>query len=157
MTSLQRWQTTTTSAEMTEQLAQKIGHNLQGGEVIELKSDLGGGKTTFVRGLARGFGSHDHVSSPTFTISLEYKAGTRTLYHFDFYRLREAGIVAAELAEVVGVKDTVVVVEWGDIVANVLPDNRMSITIAASSEHKRELTFDYPNSLQYLITSMTKS
>src|SRR5262249_35297728 len=111
----------TASAEATEKLGEQIGKRLRGGEVIELVSDLGGGKTTFVRGLARGFGSTAHVSSPTFTISHEYKAGRRTLYHYDFYRLTEAGIMADELAEAAHDPDAVVVVEWGDIVADVLP------------------------------------
>ncbi len=64
----------TTSPEDTLNLAAKIGARLRGGEVIELVSDLGGGKTVFVRGLAKGMGSDDQVASPTFTISREYKA-----------------------------------------------------------------------------------
>lgn len=140
----------TTSAEETEALGEAIGRQLKGGEVIELVSDLGGGKTTFVRGLARGFGSTDRVSSPTFTISQEYRAGKRTLFHFDFYRLHEAGIVADELAEVANDPQTVVVVEWGDIVSDVLPAARLSVTITAVSEQERELAFSYPKSLAYL-------
>ncbi len=66
--------TDTTKPEDTLNLAAKIGAKLRGGEVIELVSDLGGGKTVFVRGLARGMGSKDQVASPTFTISREYKA-----------------------------------------------------------------------------------
>lgn len=61
-----------TSSEDTERLGERLGSKLKGGEVIELVSDLGGGKTTFVRGLARGMGSTDHVSSPTFKISNVY-------------------------------------------------------------------------------------
>ncbi len=64
----------TTSPKNTLNLAAKIGSRIKGGEVIELVSDLGGGKTVFVRGLAKGMGSTDQVSSPTFTISREYKA-----------------------------------------------------------------------------------
>jgi len=78
---------TSESPEATEQLAEAIGRRLTGGEVIELVSDLGGGKTTFVRGLARGLGSADVVSSPTFTVSKVYKADKLELHHFDFYRL----------------------------------------------------------------------
>lgn len=142
----------TNSAEATEKLGEGIGRRLRGGEVIELVSDLGGGKTTFVRGLARGFGSAAHVSSPTFTISQEYKAGGRTLYHFDFYRLHEAGIMADELAEAAHDPDAVVVVEWGDIVADVLPADRVTITIRAVTEHERAFEVAYPASLNYLLT-----
>ena len=141
---------TTDNADATEHLGESIGRRLRGGETIELVSDLGGGKTTFVRGLARGFGSHDHVSSPTFTISHEYKAGDRTLVHFDFYRLHEAGIVADELAEAAHDPKASVVAEWGDIVADVLPEDRLTISIKAITETTRELTLTYPEKLSYL-------
>ncbi len=141
----------TAGAEATEQLGEAMGERLRGGEVIELVSDLGGGKTTFVRGLARGFGSSDKVSSPTFTISHEYKAGSKTLFHFDFYRLHEAGIVADELDEAAHDPQAVVVVEWGDIVSDVLPPARLTIAITATSEDGRELVITYPPSLAYLL------
>lgn len=141
----------TGSAEATEKLGEQIGGRLRGGEVIELVSDLGGGKTTLVRGLARGFGSTAHVSSPTFTISQEYKAGGRTLYHFDFYRLHEAGIMADELAEAAHDPDAVVVVEWGDIVADVLPTDRVTITIRAVTENDREFAIALPANRSYLL------
>src|SRR3989344_5721785 len=97
------WQTLSTSSAETENLASKIGRALKGGELIELVSDLGGGKTTFVRGLAKGMGSRDHVSSPTFTICNTYKVKSKSshaaqeLWHFDFYRLHEAGLIEHEL------------------------------------------------------------
>lgn len=142
---------TTSSADATERLGESIGTRLKGGEVIELVSDLGGGKTTFVRGLARGLGSGDRVSSPTFTISQEYKAGDKVLVHFDFYRLEEPGLMADELAESISDPGTVVVVEWGDIVANVLPADRMTITIQATNADTRKLTVAYPETLAYLL------
>src|SRR5882757_1123109 len=97
-------------AQETEAIAEKIGQHLKGGEVIELVSDLGGGKTTFVRGLAKGFGSQDKVASPTFMLSKVYVAGDRQLHHFDFYRLQDAGIVAYELQGLIGDSDIVIVV-----------------------------------------------
>jgi len=135
----------------TEALAEQIGKRLQGGEVVELVSDLGGGKTTFVRGLARGMGSHDHVASPTFTISREYHAAQLTLYHFDFYRLREPGIIAAELAEIVDDPKAVVAVEWSDIVQYVLPEKRLTVRLKTTGENSRELEFSYPDELAYLL------
>ena len=86
-------------SEQTEEVGSKIGTCLLGGEVILLSSDIGGGKTALVRGIARGLGSTDHVSSPTFTISKIYKSPKLTLYHFDFYRLQEPGIINYELVE----------------------------------------------------------
>lgn len=123
---------------------------MRGGEVVELVSDVGGGKTTFVRGLAKGMGSSDKVASPSFTLSREYRAGELTMFHFDFYRLNDPGIVANELAEVVGDPQAVVVVEWADIVEDVLPDERLTIHISSIDDTEREFRFSCPESLRYL-------
>jgi len=128
---------------------------LRGGEVIELISDVGGGKTTLVRSIAAGMGSDDKVASPSFTLSREYKAGNKTLYHFDFYRLTDPGIVANELAEAAGDPQVVVVVEWADIVEGVLPAERLTIQITTTGETSREFEFTYPKKLQYLVSENT--
>ena len=101
----------TQSVEETQGLAAAVAKNLRGGEVIELESDLGGGKTTFTQGLVRGLGSDEPVASPTFTISREYSGGKFHIYHFDFYRLHEPGIIAAQIAEVAKDKHAIMVVE----------------------------------------------
>jgi tRNA threonylcarbamoyladenosine biosynthesis protein TsaE len=132
-----------------------MGERLRGGEVIELVSDVGGGKTTFVKSLAKGFGSNDTVASPSFTLSREYRAGDKTMYHFDFYRLNDPGIVANELAEVVGDDHAVVVVEWADIVENVLPAEHVTIRIRNTGETDREFEIFHPASLAYLIPEHT--
>lgn len=144
-------QITTTSAEETEQLAFRIAKNLRGGESIELASDLGGGKTTFTRGLAAGLESADAVGSPTFTLSREYAGGRLRIYHFDFYRLHEAGIMSDELAELIGDPSGVVVVEWADVVQDVLPAERLSITITATSETGRTIELRAPEQLSYVL------
>lgn len=142
----------TASAAETQQLGRRIGGQLRGGEVIELISDLGGGKTTFVGGLVAGFGSVDGVSSPSFTISNMYqRADGKEFHHFDFYRLSEAGIIAAELAEVEEDANAVVAVEWGDIVHDILPENRIVITIAVGSDDEsRRITAEFPKEQAYL-------
>jgi tRNA threonylcarbamoyladenosine biosynthesis protein TsaE len=145
------WQTSSTDLDGTARLAAQMGKLLRGGEVIELVSDVGGGKTTFVRSLARGFGSTDAVGSPSFTLSREYSAGELTMFHFDFYRLSDAGILANELAEVVDNPQAVVVVEWADIVENVLPQDRITITITSTGELSRHFEFSYPKRLAYAI------
>lgn len=144
----------TNSAEETEQLAERLGQNLRGGEVIELVSDLGGGKTTFVRGLARGLGSPDRVASPTFTVSKVYKSGDRELHHFDFYRLADAGVVAHELHDLVGDKQVVIVVEWAEAVRHVLPADRLTIQLKRTGENSRELSLKCPESLIYLMEKL---
>jgi len=113
-------------------------------------SDLGGGKTTFVRGLARGMGSKDKVSSPSFTLSNEYTAKGLTLHHFDFYRLSEPGILKQELAEVLADAQAVTVVEWADIVEDVLPNNKLTVRIKATGEEGREIELSYPEQLKYV-------
>ena len=145
------WQINSTSSEITEQLAEKIGKALQGGEVVELISDLGGGKTTFVRGLARGMGSHDRVASPTFTISRLYESKNLEMHHFDFYRLGEAGLMTEELSEVLHDPKIITVVEWAGIVQDVLPKKRLSITIEKTPTDGRVITFRAPESLAYLV------
>lgn len=142
---------TTDSATATTELGRRVGERLKGGEVLEFLSDLGGGKTMFVKGLAEGFGSPDPVASPSFTISFVYtRPDAKRLYHFDFYRLEDAGIVAGELAEVEGTDDTVVAVEWGEIVHDVLPKNRIIIEIISSDETVRKITCKYPADFAYL-------
>ena len=117
-----------------------IGAELRGGEVIELVGDVGAGKTTFVRGLARGMGISETVQSPSFTINRVYDAAeNRRLVHYDFYRLSDAGIMADELAETVSDRETVVVIEWADAVASVLPSDRLTLTIETVDETTREV------------------
>jgi tRNA threonylcarbamoyladenosine biosynthesis protein TsaE len=133
----------------------QIGSKLRGGETIELVGDLGAGKTEFVRGLARGLGSSDQVHSPSFTLSNQYKAAGLTLHHFDFYRLFEPGIMRDELAEVLNDPKAVVVIEWANVVANILPPTRLKIRFVTSAETKRQLTFEYPDELGYLVPANT--
>ncbi len=151
MSTEKTWQMHSRSSEDTEALGERIGARLRGGEVIELVSDLGGGKTTFTRGLARGAGSADRVASPTFTVSREYRASKFTIVHFDFYRLHDAGVVAEELREYVGAPDAVVVVEWGDIVDEVLPTERLRIQFFQAREDGRDIHCTYPQELMYLL------
>lgn len=148
-------QIVSTSTEQTAQLGEAIGARLRGGEIIELVSDLGGGKTTFVRSLAKGMGSTDKVGSPTFTISREYTAGDLTLYHFDFYRLGEAGIMSEELTEVINDPKAVVAIEWAGIVGDVLPADRITIHITATGESERTFVITIPKKYDYLMGDNT--
>lgn len=116
----------------------RLGAKLSGGEVIELVGDIGAGKTTFTKGLARGLGVSDDVQSPTFTISRIYEtpSGIR-LAHYDFYRLQDAGVMQMELAESVCDPQTITVIEWAKIVENVLPATALTIEIAPLDEMTR--------------------
>lgn len=146
---------TVSSAEETEKLGHQIGAHLRGGEVIELISDLGGGKTTLTRGIAAGAGSDDHVSSPTFTISNVYQAKDLTLHHMDFYRLGEAGLMEFDLQDVLDDPRAVTIVEWSDVVAHVLPTDRLTIRLEnGADESARSLTLDCPETLSYLVEGL---
>lgn len=144
------------NSDATEQLAAKIGAQLKGGEVLELISDLGGGKTTFMRGLARGAKSEDVVASPTFTISKVYIAPDFEIHHFDFYRVSDPGLIAFELEDLVGDPSTVVAIEWGQDVQHVLPGNRITVNIEPHEDQMRKISLDVAATLDYLVTEISK-
>ncbi len=131
------------SKEETQALAEKLGAQLVGGEVFELIGDVGAGKTTFVKGLAKGLAIDDDVQSPSFTISRTYDARDGLqLFHYDFYRLQDPGIMANELQEVVNDSAAITVIEWADIVEGVLPKKHSSLTFEAPSDTSRRITID---------------
>lgn len=108
--------------------------------VIELIGDVGAGKTTFVRGLAEGLGIKEPVTSPSFTISKSYALPDgRTLTHYDFYRLNDPGLMAEDLAEKLN-DNNIVIIEWGESVANILPPNHVKISINYNNDNTREVT-----------------
>ncbi len=131
----------TLSLAETLELGRRIGNELRGGEVIELRGDLGAGKTSLVRGIAEGIGSDTEVASPTFTISRIYEGrGGLSLAHFDFYRLAGgAGILAEELDEFIGNPDYVVCVEWAEAVEDLLPADRIVIKLKPLDEEERQI------------------
>lgn len=101
-----------------------------------------------------GAGSRDKVSSPTFAISREYAAPKFRIVHFDFYRLNEAGIVADELAEILSDDTYVTVVEWGEIVADVLGGNKITVSLVLQSDGSRKITVAYPEKYGYLLEAV---
>lgn len=126
-----------------KQLGEKIGRSLQGGECIELVGDVGAGKTTLTKGIANGLAIAETVQSPTFTINRTYDSpGGLRLSHYDFYRLSDPGIMADELGESLGDPTTTIVIEWGDVVASVLPPDHIRITFDSPEESVRTLVFD---------------
>lgn len=142
------WQIKSTNSADTELLGECLGSQLSGSEVIELRSDLGGGKTTFVRGLVKGTKIDERVSSPTFTLSRIYKSKKLQIHHFDFYRLDNPGILREQLAEAIITQNAVVVVEWADIVKDVLPEDHITIEFGpvAGDFNERQITIKYPES-----------
>jgi tRNA threonylcarbamoyladenosine biosynthesis protein TsaE len=127
--------------QATKDLATAIAVNLKGGEVFELVGDVGAGKTTFVKGLAKGLAIEDDIQSPSYTISRVYEARDNLqLVHYDFYRLSEPGIMANEVAEMIHDEKTITVIEWADIVEGILPENRYTIRFESPSETSRSIS-----------------
>lgn len=100
------------SVEETYEIAAKLAAELVGGEVVLLDGDLGAGKTTFVKGLAKALGVDDVVTSPTFTLMNEYEGKKLWLYHFDLYRLDEESADAMGFEEYFHREDAVCCIEW---------------------------------------------
>ena len=98
--------------------------------VLELIGDVGSGKTTLVRGLAKGLGIKEPVTSPSFTISKSYALPTGgNLIHYDFYRLDDPGIMLDDLTENLKNPQNFIVIEWGKSIAKILPQNHQKIHI----------------------------
>ena len=131
----------THSPEETEKIGDKLGKVLVAGTVVAYRGDLGAGKTAFTRGLARGLGFREQVTSPTYTIVNEYLGGRLPLFHFDMYRLRSAD----ELFDI-GWDDYldrngICAVEWSENVAEAL-ENPLTVTIEKLGETSRKITVE---------------
>ena len=132
-----------TEREMLEcgkKLAEKLDFGQDFAAVIELVGDVGTGKTTLTRGLAEGLGVKESVTSPSFTISKSYALpGGGRLVHYDFYRLNEPGLMMEDLKEVMAEAANVVVVEWGESVADLLPEGHLVVELAYNDDGTREV------------------
>ena len=137
----------TKSIIKTEQDLISYGKNLaktlKPGTTIELLGDVGAGKTTLTKGIAKGLKIKEEITSPSFVISKRYqyrKADKdQALVHYDFYRLEDPGIMADDLAENLADNNTITVIEWADTVENLLPENRIKITITLNDDNTRTI------------------
>lgn len=134
------YQLKTDSYEKTEQLGEKIADLLQAGDVVVLNGDLGVGKTTLTRGLARGLGIKRNVKSPTFTLIREYKDGRVPLYHMDAYRLESSPDEDLGFDEYFN-GDGITIVEWPQFIKDEIPADHISINIKRLSDTDREVIF----------------
>ena len=129
----------TENPEETFALGQKIGRAATPGQIYTLTGDLGVGKTVFTQGVASGLGITEPVNSPTFTIVQVYEEGRLPFYHFDVYRIGDI-----EEMEEIGYDDYFFgegncLIEWAELIEEILPENRISITI----EKDLSRGFDY--------------
>ena len=131
----------TNSPEETEALGTALAKVLTPGTVIAYRGDLGAGKTAFTRGLARGLGCKELVTSPTYTIVNEYLGGRLPLFHFDMYRLRSADDLWDIGWEDYLDRGGVCAVEWSENVAEAMED-AISVTIEKLGEDTRRITIE---------------
>ena len=129
----------TRSAEETYELGVEIGKKAVRGQVFTMVGDLGVGKTVFTQGMAKGLEIQEAISSPTFTIVQVYDEGRLPFYHFDVYRIGDI----SEMDEI-GFEDYVYgegvsLIEWANLIEEILPEERVEITI----EKDLEQGFDY--------------
>lgn len=142
-------------AEML-QFSHDFAKQLELPAIIELVGDVGAGKTTFTRGLASGLGISEPVTSPSFTISKRYAFPLQTecckndnnyhfgeLVHYDFYRLDDPGLMRDELFDSINQPNSVIVVEWGGGVADLLPDSKYRLKISQLDNGERELQIEH--------------
>lgn len=125
--------------EDTFALGKKIGEEAKEGAVYTLIGDLGVGKTVFTKGLARGLGIKEPVNSPTFTIVQIYEEGRLPFYHFDVYRIGDISEMDEIGYEDCFYGDGVCLIEWADLIEEILPENYIRITILKDLEKG----FDY--------------
>lgn len=134
---------TTQSEDETISVGFQFGKVLTAGSVVALFGELGTGKTRFIKGLCKGLGVDEHVSSPTFTIINEYHGGSCKIFHFDFYRMNSI----VELKEIgfdeYLYDDGVCVIEWADRIEAILPPDRFDVFLKlGTNENQREIKIE---------------
>ena len=143
------------SPEQSRRMGMRLGAMLKEGDIICLQGDLGAGKTTFVQGVAQGWGSQDPVSSPTFIIvNLYRRADEKQLFHLDTYRLENAS--EAEMLDLEEMIATgALLIEWAERIERILPKERLWLNLEYIDEEQRRLQFTatgayYQNMIQNL-------
>lgn len=130
------------SPEQTRRIGSRLGGALSGGDLVCLRGELGAGKTTFVQGMAQGWGSLDGVTSPTFILVNEYRRPDGALlFHMDAYRL-ESGAAAMELDIDRMLTKGALVVEWPGRVGSALPEEQLRVTMEEVAEEQRHIQFN---------------
>jgi tRNA threonylcarbamoyladenosine biosynthesis protein TsaE len=130
------------SPEQTRRIGMRLGGALQAGDLICLQGDLGAGKTTFVQGLAQGWGSFDSVSSPTFILVNVYRRDDGAqLFHMDAYRL-DSTPEAEELDLDSMLAESALIVEWPERMAGLIPAERLWVNLEHVDDEERAMKFN---------------
>ena len=131
----------TNSPNETEKIGAALGKILPAGTVIAYEGDLGAGKTAFTRGLAKGLGCTDMVTSPTYTIVNEYLSGRLPLFHFDMYRLHTSDDLWDIGWEDYLERGGICAVEWSENVADAM-ENAITVRVEKLGEESRRITIE---------------
>jgi tRNA threonylcarbamoyladenosine biosynthesis protein TsaE len=135
-----RWCAETRSPEETETLGEHLAGSLRAGDVLGLSGDLGAGKTCLVRGICRGLGVQDRVTSPSFLTVNEYR-GRLPVFHVDLYRIDRVGDLRTDGYDEMVFGPGVTLIEWSERMTDVLPDERLDVSIEITGQQERRLTF----------------
>ena len=103
--------------------------------VVALEGDLGGGKTTFIQGFAKGLGIKDKITSPTFVIMKKYDF----LYHIDCYRIKDKDLLELDFNEIISNNCNFIVIEWAERVKKILPKNTLWLKFEYIDKNKRKI------------------
>ena len=142
---------TTESAEATRALGEKLALKLQPGDIVLLDGALGAGKSELARGIARGLGVTETVTSPSFTILNVYESGLYPLYHFDWYRLEsEEELYELGMDEYLG-GDGITLVEWPSRCPEAVPDDCLLIRIETAGETIRRIRMESTGSFRRIV------
>jgi len=130
----------TRSSKETISLGEKFSATLTKKDVVVLEGALGGGKTTFIKGVVKGLGIKAKVLSPSFTLVRQYGTGRLSFYHIDLYRLKENEIFNIGIEDFLYAKDTITMIEWGEKIEDCIP-SYIKIVFSLLDNNVRKIDF----------------
>jgi tRNA threonylcarbamoyladenosine biosynthesis protein TsaE len=132
------------SSEEMKRLGEKLGSQLISPQAIQLIGDVGTGKTTLTKGISNGLGISSTVQSPSFIIFSLYRSPEgKELHHYDLYRLSDPGLMSHDIAESLNNPKAITVIEWGNSVQNIIPENSLRISIyMTNKEDQRKVIIE---------------
>lgn len=139
------------SAEETERAGEEFSKSMRAGDIVCLYGDLGSGKTTFVKGVAKGLGITSRVISPTFVIVRKHKTRVKNLesrvkyiYHIDLYRLEnEKDVIGVDLKDILEDEKAVILIEWAEKADSILSKKRWKLIFEHTSKNSRKIEIQY--------------
>ncbi len=139
------WQTKKLAAILTKEILKT--KNQRGALVLGLKGDLGGGKTTFLQGLAKGLGIKEKILSPTFVIMKKFpisRSRFLNFYHIDCYRIKKSKeILALGFRDIISNPQNIVAIEWVDRIKKIMPKNIIRVNFKFINKNERKITINY--------------